>query len=911
VANTPVRVPSDGSPDRPVAELEALHAAALALSQQLDPEAVLERIVEQSAALIAGSYGYLYVVDEVEGKLVQKIAQGPFAPFIGTSIGPDEGVAGLVWMTGVSHIENDYRDWKHRRRTLGDSTPAAVLGVPLVAHGRTVGVIGLSHMTEDRTFTIEDQVLVSRFAQLASLALERAELTAALTAELSERRRTEEELVDAVSRLTGSAAALRRTQEEMVRRLATAAEHRDGATGSHVERVGLTCELIGRRLGLDESFLEGIRIASPLHDIGKIAIPDHVLLKPGALDDAERSLIEQHAELGHRILTGSESELLDLAASIALTHHERWDGAGYPRGLRGQEIPLEGRIVAVADVYDALTSDRVYRAAFSPGAALEVMRAGRGSQFDPEVLDAFLELGTTFFASNDRDRRQQPVKTYGAEPEPVERAVRPIGVLTAGAIARGVAAGVRELARFDETSNAVALALKRLHEVAGAEVVASVYVLDHGRLWCAAQAGYDQMRDGFDLGQGVMGRTLRAKSVQFVPDVLADPEYIGAMSDLVSELAFPLLGRDVQGVFNVETSGAALPDDAEALFRPLAEALTARIDTLPRTPRLDLQTIARVCVHASSLRTVAELSDFATRTIGRLLGLDSTQIVLGDAGDGQTTGFWRRPDSEHGPLSGRELTAVATALGLGRSACDVVDLAEAGLDPARIDASCLVWLPLRIAGEHAGTVVGRSAEVPALDPEQTEAATLVAQQAAALIDLAQALRRERRAAVTDSLTGLLNRRGFDERLREEIARATRTRRPLALVLADCDDLKGINDGTGHEAGDRVLQAFANLLREQKRVTDIAGRLGGDEFALLLPETKAPEAIAVAERLLERLQSLGETPITASFGIAVFPGDGNTSSSLLRAADRALYDAKHGGKNRLATSTVVDLGRLAS
>jgi diguanylate cyclase (GGDEF)-like protein len=109
----------------------------------------------------------------------------------------------------------------------------------------------------------------------------------------------------------------------------------------------------------------------------------------------------------------------------------------------------------------------------------------------------------------------------------------------------------------------------------------------------------------------------------------------------------------------------------------------------------------------------------------------------------------------------------------------------------------------------------------------------------------------------------------------------------------------------------VLQAFANLLREQKRVTDIAGRLGGDEFALLLPETKAPEAIAVAERLLERLRSLGETPITASFGIAVFPGDGNTSSSLLRAADRALYDAKHGGKNRLATSNVVDLGRLAS
>jgi diguanylate cyclase (GGDEF)-like protein len=894
-----------------VAELEALHAAALALSQQLDPEAVLERIVEHAAALIAGSHGYLYVVDEVEGKLVEKIAQGPFARFVGSSIGPDEGVAGLVWMTGVAHIENDYRRWKHRRRPLGDWTPAAVLGVPLVAHGRTVGVIGLCHMATGSSFTTEDLVLVSRFAQLASLALERAELTAALTAELSERRRTEEELVDTVSRLTGSAAALRRTQEEMVRRLSTAAEHRDGATGSHIERVGLTCELISRRLGLDESFLEAIRIASPLHDIGKIAIPDQVLLKPGALDDGERSLIEQHAELGYRILAGSGSDLLDLAASIALTHHERWDGTGYPRGLRGQEIPLEGRIVAVADVYDALTSDRVYRAAFSPEAAFEVMRAGRGSQFDPEVLDAFLEIEGTTLSPPGQNRHQPAGRALPVEIESTDRPLRAVGVLTRASIARGVDAAERELGRFDEMGDAVAQALRRLHEVAGAELLASVYVLDHGRLWCVAQAGYDQVRDGFDLSQGVMGRTLRTESVQFIPDVLADPEYIGAMSHLVSELAFPLLGSDVQGVLNIESTGAALPDEAEALLSPLAQALTDRIDTLPRTPRLDLSTIARVCVHASSLRTVAELSDFATRTIGRLLGLDSTQIVLGENGEGQTTGFWRRPDSDHRPLSGHELATVAAALMLGHSPCDVVDVRLAGLAPESIDASCLVWLPLQIAGERAGTVIGRSAELLIVDVEQTEAATLVAQQAAALIDLAQALRRERRAAVTDSLTGLLNRRGFDERLREEIGRATRTRRPLALVLADCDDLKGINDGTGHEAGDRVLQAFANLLREQKRVTDIAGRLGGDEFALLLPETDADQAIVAAERLLERLRSLGETPLTASFGIAVSPDDGTTSSSLLRAADRALYAAKHGGKNRLATTSVVGVDRLAS
>jgi diguanylate cyclase (GGDEF)-like protein len=202
--------------------------------------------------------------------------------------------------------------------------------------------------------------------------------------------------------------------------------------------------------------------------------------------------------------------------------------------------------------------------------------------------------------------------------------------------------------------------------------------------------------------------------------------------------------------------------------------------------------------------------------------------------------------------------------------------------------------------------------MPVLDGEQAEAATLLAQQTAALIDVAQALRRERRAAVTDSLTGLLNRRGFDERLREEIGRASRTGRPLTLLLADCDDLKRINDGAGHEAGDRVLEAFASLLREQKRLTDIAGRLGGDEFAVLLPETGGEEATTVAERLLARLSTVGETPITASIGLAMFPEDGTTSSALLRAADRALYAAKHGGKNRLAaTGAPTAVGRIAS
>ena len=128
-----------------------------------------------------------------------------------------------------------------------------------------------------------------------------------------------------------------------------------------------------------------------MHDVGKIAIPDRILLKPGPLDAEERKVIQTHAEIGYRMLAGSGSEMLDLAASIAWTHHEHFDGGGYPRGLAGANIPVEGRIAAVADVFDALTSDRVYRPAFTVDDAIEEMQLLRGTQFDPAVLDVLVD----------------------------------------------------------------------------------------------------------------------------------------------------------------------------------------------------------------------------------------------------------------------------------------------------------------------------------------------------------------------------------------------------------------------------------------------------------------------------------------------------------------------------------------
>jgi PAS domain S-box-containing protein len=185
--------------------------------------------------------------------------------------------------------------------------------------------------------------------------------------------------------------ALRRAREETIQRLARAVEVRSAETGGHIERMGRFCALIAGRLGLARDQVDLIRMAAPMHDVGKIAVPDSVLLKPGPLNSAERAVMETHTEIGRELLSGSGEELPELAASITWTHHERFDGGGYPRGLQGEGIPLEGRIAAVGDVFDALTHDRVYRPAMAVEEAVDLMRRASGAHFDPDVLECFLD----------------------------------------------------------------------------------------------------------------------------------------------------------------------------------------------------------------------------------------------------------------------------------------------------------------------------------------------------------------------------------------------------------------------------------------------------------------------------------------------------------------------------------------
>ena len=197
--------------------------------------------------------------------------------------------------------------------------------------------------------------------------------------------------------------------EEVIERLSAALTVRHEESGAHIRRVSEYSALLADRAGLTAAEQAKVRLASALHDVGKIGVPDAILQKPGPLSAEQRSVMQRHTLMGQKLLKDSDSAVLTLGAVIALTHHERWDGSGYPVGLELEAIPIEGRVVAVADVFDALTNDRVYRPAFTIDEAIDVMARGRARHFDPGLLDAFLDSMDAVLDL--RERHQEPART--------------------------------------------------------------------------------------------------------------------------------------------------------------------------------------------------------------------------------------------------------------------------------------------------------------------------------------------------------------------------------------------------------------------------------------------------------------------------------------------------------------------
>jgi response regulator RpfG family c-di-GMP phosphodiesterase len=199
-------------------------------------------------------------------------------------------------------------------------------------------------------------------------------------------------LRESLEKLEEAHSEISHAYEEIVYRLSVAAEYKDEDTAAHIHRISYYSEALARKLGLPEEEVKLIKLASPMHDIGKIGIPDSILLKPGQLTPDEFEIMKQHTIMGARILAGSSSPLLSMAEEIAISHHEKYDGSGYPYGVMGENIPLVGRIVAIADVFDALLTPRVYKPAFDLDNTLTIMKEGKGKHFDPNLVDAFFDI---------------------------------------------------------------------------------------------------------------------------------------------------------------------------------------------------------------------------------------------------------------------------------------------------------------------------------------------------------------------------------------------------------------------------------------------------------------------------------------------------------------------------------------
>ncbi|MCX7912809.1 MAG: response regulator [Dehalococcoidales bacterium] len=200
---------------------------------------------------------------------------------------------------------------------------------------------------------------------------------------------------------------LKQASLDTIHRLARAAEYKDRDIGPHIKRIGQYCAIIANRLRLSREEIENIGYAAPLHDIGKIGIPDRILMKSGKLDPHEQEIMKSHTIIGAELLKGSDVEFIQMAETIALTHHERWDGSGYPAGLKGGKIPLYGRIVAVADAFDAMASERHYKPALPLEQVFHQMEEGKGTQFDPDIVDAFISAREKVIEIWERSSPQQ------------------------------------------------------------------------------------------------------------------------------------------------------------------------------------------------------------------------------------------------------------------------------------------------------------------------------------------------------------------------------------------------------------------------------------------------------------------------------------------------------------------------
>jgi hypothetical protein len=342
-------------------KIELFFEFAFELGSKRNIDDVLSVVADSTKKILDCDRASIFVYNKETSKLWTKVAHG-----LEEKIEVDQniGIVGWVFSNRKPLIVNSpYSDPRFNPETdkkTGYRTKS-IIAVPLITYsGNAVGVLeGINKNGEG--FTDDDLEFAQVLAIQAANAIENAILY--------------EEL--------------KKAQEEIVMRLSIAAEFRDSTTYNHLVRMSLYSYLIAKEMGFDEEWCEKLKLAAPMHDIGKLGIKDMILLKPAKLTDEEFEEMKKHTIYGYEILKDSTIDILKMASNVALCHHEKYDGTGYPRGLKGEEIPIEARIVAVADVFDALTSRRPYKEPYEIGRAVEIIEKDSGKHFDPKVVQAF------------------------------------------------------------------------------------------------------------------------------------------------------------------------------------------------------------------------------------------------------------------------------------------------------------------------------------------------------------------------------------------------------------------------------------------------------------------------------------------------------------------------------------------
>lgn len=477
--------------------------------------------------------------------------------------------------------------------------------------------------------------------------------------------------------------------------------------------------------------------------------------------------------------------------------------------------------------------------------------------------------------------------------------------LTLAAVSAACGRACEHAAAEDDAGEALRAALRVLYEDLDAAGVAA-FVLEHGRLWLADSCGFAIVPDGLSFEEGVVGRAMRTTSSQLVLDVTTDADYAAVAPGVVSELVVPLLASDGSpvGVLDLETT-TRLPEGSDLASAPLASALGPLVSRLVGGGIGGVAALARLFVYLGSLRDPMAIAHSVVRSLSRVLPVETCQLFLvGDDSELVETATWSASPDASAPAG----AALARHLRGRMEIRTVLEIVDASALPELPELAVsgirsIVAAPLRASGHELGLLVGTSRSSRSFERHHVEGAALLAAHAGASLDAAFALERERLSALTDPLTSLRNRRGFESRLEQELTRAQAERWPLSLVELDCDDFKEFNDRAGHGFGDAVLKEIADVLVDVLPEGGEAARLGGDEFVVMLPGVDAEAAHRIAWDLQSRLAAgLADAgfPLRLSVGVATYPYDADRSSQLVRVVDQALYEAKAMGKGHVVS-----------